>query len=143
MRPRPAAKVLEENLRAIPASAGFIAPPLVDRPALLRAEGYVNKLKAVDFSKMGGLAGQFYFEGAYDLKDDETLIIETPVPDKCTYHSLILTNDIYETTDWYNNHSTLNGSQAPADRDGVLRVVVSARDPGVPNWLDTAGYAGE
>ena len=29
---------------------------------------------------------------------------------------------------------------APLDRDGVLRIVVSAKDPGVPNWLDTAGY---
>ncbi|HEX7854548.1 MAG TPA: hypothetical protein VF503_12725 [Sphingobium sp.] len=139
-RPRPSAKALENSLRGIPASADFIAPLLVDRPQKLRAEGYVNKLKAVDFSKMGGLTGQFYFEGAYALKDDEALIIETPVPDKCTYHSLILTNDIYETTDWYNNQSSLNGAQAPADKDGVLRVVVSPRDPGVPNWLDTAGY---
>jgi len=24
--------------------------------------------------------------------------------------------------------------------DGKLRIVVSARDPGVRNWLDTAGY---
>jgi hypothetical protein len=22
-----------------------------------------------------------------------------------------------------------------------LRIVISARDPGIPNWLDTAGYA--
>ena len=139
-RPRPAAATLEASLRSIPASAGFIAPLLVDRPAKLRAEGYVNKLKDVDFSQMGGLAGQFYYEGLYELKDDEALIVETKVPEHCTYRSLILTNEIYETTDWYNNHSSLNGAQAPADKDGVLRIVVSARDPGVPNWLDTAGY---
>jgi hypothetical protein len=140
VRPRVPAEKLEARLRGIPASAGFIAPLLVDRPQKLRDEGYVNKLKVVDFGKMGGLAGQFYFEGAYDLKDDEALIIETPVPQKCAYHSLILTNDIYETTDWYNNQSTLNGTQSQADRDGSLRVVVSAKDPGVPNWLDTSGY---
>jgi hypothetical protein len=139
-RPRPAAATLEASLRSIPASAGFIAPLLVDRPAKLRAEGYVNKLKDVDFSQMGGLAGQFYYEGLYELKDDEALIVETKVPEHCTYRSLILTNEIYETTDWYNNHSSLNGAQAPADKDGVLRIVVSARDPGVPNWIDTAGY---
>jgi hypothetical protein len=139
-RPRPSAQVLEAKLRGIPAAASFIAPLLVDRPRKLREEGYVNKLKAVDFTKMGGLAGQFYFEGAYDLKDDEALIIETPVPKNCTYHSLILTNAIYETTDWYNNLSSLNGAQTTTDKDGVLRVVLSAKDPGVPNWLDTAGY---
>jgi hypothetical protein len=139
-RPRLAAATLEARLRSIPASADFIAPLLVDRPQKLRAEGYVNKLKDVDFSQMGGLSGQFYYEGVYDLKDDEALIVETKLPERCTYRSLILINEIYETTDWYNNHSSLNTAQAAADKDGVLRIVVSARDPGVPNWLDTAGY---
>jgi hypothetical protein len=140
-RPRRSAATLEANLRSIPGFATFIAPLLVDRPQKLRAEGYVNKLKSVDFSQMGGLKGQFYYEGAYELSDDEALIIETPVPETYTYRSLILTNDIYETTDWYNNHSTLNGAQAAVDDDGILRIVVSARDPGVPNWLDTSGFS--
>ncbi len=139
-RPRRDAAVLEANLRAIPGFASFIAPLLVDRPQKLRTEGYINKLKAVDFSQMGGLKGQFYYEGAYDLADDEALLIETTVPERYAYRSVILTNDIYETTDWYNNHSSLNGAQAPVDADGILRIIVSARDPGVPNWLDTAGF---
>jgi hypothetical protein len=140
-RARLSAKVLEDRLRSVPAFADLIAPQLIDRPQKLRNEGYVNKLKGVDMSQIGGLAGQFYYEGTYELRDDEALIVETPLPEKCAYRSLILTNDIYETTDWYNNHSTLNGAQAAADKDGVLRIVVSARDPGVMNWLDTAGYA--
>jgi len=45
-----------------------------------------------------------------------------------------------ETTDWYNNQSSLNDSQAVVDSDGVFRTVISARDPGVHNWLDTSGY---
>jgi hypothetical protein len=139
-RPRPTAATLEAGLRSIPTAADFIAPLLVDRPQKMRTEGYVNKLKDVDFSQMGGLTGQFYYEGVYELKDDEALIVETKLPEHCAYRSLILTNEIYETTDWYNNQSSLNGAQAAADKDGVLRIVVSARDPGVPNWLDTAGY---
>jgi hypothetical protein len=51
----------------------------------------------------------------------------------------MLTNEIFETTDWYNNHSTLNDAQARPDDDGVCRFVISATDPGVPNWLDTVG----
>ncbi|MBI3692800.1 MAG: hypothetical protein HY239_19615, partial [Mycolicibacterium aromaticivorans] len=40
----------------------------------------------------------------------------------------------------YANHqSSLNGFQAEPDDDGVVRYVVAARDPGVPNWLDTTG----
>src|SRR3546814_2033882 len=30
--------------------------------------------------------------------------------------------------------------QAVVDSDGVFRAVISARDPGVHNWLDTSGY---
>jgi hypothetical protein len=52
--------------------------------------------------------GQFYYEGAYELLPDDALIVEAKVPDKCSYWSVILTNDIYETTDWYNNQSSLN-----------------------------------
>jgi hypothetical protein len=40
--------------------------------------------------------------------------------------------------------SSISASPTPtpsvALRDGVLRIVVSAQDPGIPNWLDTAGY---
>lgn len=139
-RPRPSAADLEKSLRALPQAIGFVAPLFVGHVAALREEGYVNKLKVFDVSQMGGLAGQFYYEGAYDLRDDKALIVEATVPAKCLYRSIILTNDIYETTDWYNNHSSLNDSQAKPDKDNVLRIVVSARDPGVPNWLDTAGY---
>lgn len=139
-RPRPTAGALEAKLRAIPSAVDFIAPLFVDHVEQLRQEGYVNKLKIFDVSQMGGLPGQFYYEGAYELKDDEALIVEAKVPEHCTYRSLILTNYLYETTDWYNNLSSLNDAQAQPDKDGILRIVVSARDPGVRNWLDTSGY---
>ncbi len=139
-RPRPSAAELERKLRALPGSIGFIAPMFVGHVEQLRKDGYINKLKIFDVSQMGGLASQFYYEGAYELREDEALIVEAKVPDVCLYRSLILTNDIYETTDWYNNHSSLNDAQAPEDADGILRIVVSHKDPGVPNWLDTAGY---
>jgi hypothetical protein len=139
-RPRPTAAALEQRLRRLPAATSAIALLFVDHVEGLRRQGYVNHLKIFDTSQLGGLAGQFYYEGAYDLRDDEALIVETKAPAKCIYRSMILTNELYETTDWYNNQSSLNDSQAKPDADGVLRIVVSTRDPGVPNWLDTAGY---
>jgi hypothetical protein len=139
-RGRPSAAQLEANLRQIPRAAAFLGPMFVDHVEKLRRDGYTNKFKMLDVSQIGGLAGQFYYEGPYELADDEALIIEAKLPAVCPYRSLILTNEIYETTDWYNNHSSLNGSQDLPDADGVLRIVVSARDPGVPNWLDTAGH---
>jgi hypothetical protein len=139
-KPRPSAADLEQRLRQLPSATTFMAALFVDHVATLRQQGFVNKLKVFDVSQMGGLEGQFYYEGAYDLRDDEALIVEATVPKKCVYRSLILTNDIYETTDWYDNHSSLNDSQAKPDKDRVLRIVISAIDPGVPNWLDIAGY---
>src|SRR3546814_10117697 len=35
----------------------------------------------------------------------------------------------------------LNYAQARWEKDGLFRAVISAQDPGVPNWLDTAGNA--
>jgi hypothetical protein len=140
LKPRRSAADLEQRLRRLPNATAFMALLFADHVEQLRKEGYVNKLKVFDTSQIGGLATQFYYEGAYDLRDDEALIVEAKVPARCLYRSVILTNEIYETTDWYDNHSSLNDSQAAPDADGVLRVVVSAKDPGVPNWLDTAGY---
>jgi hypothetical protein len=36
--------------------------------------------------------------------------------------------------------SSINGSTAKISSDGKLRAVISLEDPGVPNWLDPAGY---
>ena len=33
----------------------------------------------------------------------------------------------------------MNGFTARTDADGLFRTVISAQDPGVPNWLDTTG----
>jgi hypothetical protein len=140
-RPRPAAELLEQNLRRLAIGTANTAGFLADHVEELRRGGYVNALKIFDVvTNLGGLFGQFYYEGAFELAEDEALIIESPYPATFSYASLILTNDIYETIDWYNNHSALNGAQWRVDADNVLRVVVSARDPGVHNWLDTAGH---
>lgn len=139
-KPRLSAQQMSDSLAELPTMIGNASTFFVDHVEALRNEGYINKLKVFDVSQMSGLVGQSYYEGAYDLKDDEALIVSVKVPDVCKYWSLILTNDLYETIDWYNNHSSLNGAQAKLDDDGYFRAVISAKDPGVHNWLDTAGF---
>jgi hypothetical protein len=146
-KPRIDAAELEGRLLRLAATIDNTAGVFVDHVERLRQDGYLNKLKVWEthaggkkLNQIGGLSGQFYYEGAYEIAPDEALLIEAKVPEKCAYWSIILTNDIYETTDWYNNHSSLNGTQAHVDKDGKMRVIVSARDPAVPNWLDTAGH---
>lgn len=140
-RNRPSVEQLETKLRRLPHATAFMATMFVDHVEKLRQQGYTNKLKILDVSQTGGLDGQFYYEGAYDLKDNEALILEAKHPKHCDYRSILLTNEIYQTIDWYNNQSSLNQSQAKTDSDGVLRIVISAQDPSIPNWLDTAGHS--
>lgn len=137
---RPAAD-LEQRLRLLPDTTSSLALLFVGHVEELRREGYINRLRELKLVGLAALAGQFYYEGAYDLADGEALIVEAKVPASCGYRSLILTNNIYETIDWYDNQSSLNDVQAKPDQDGVLRIIVSAKDPGVPNWLDTAGHS--
>ena len=137
---RPSADTLHHALDEIPGIVGVCALAFPTHVEELRAQGHLNALKIFDVSQMSGLTGQFYYEGAYELADDEALITEVKVPASYRYWSIILTNDLYETTDWYNNQASLNDKQGVVDNDGVFRTVISARDPGVHNWLDTSGY---
>lgn len=137
---RASAESLHHAFSEIPGIVGVCALAFPTHVEELRAQGHLNALKIFDVSQMSGLTGQFYYEGAYELADDEALITEVKVPDRYRYWSIILTNALYETTDWYNNQSSLNDKQGVVDSDGVFRTVISAGDPGVHNWLDTAGY---
>ena len=69
------------------------------------------------------------------------MILETEVPKQCHYWSFQLTDERWSSIDWMNRQTSLNGYMAKVDKDGKFRAVISAQDPGVPNWLDSAGYA--
>ena len=62
---------------------------------------------------------------------DEALLIEVEPPE-ALYWSVALGNYWWETIDYANHQSSLNGFQAVLDDDGVFRAVVSRRDPGSP-----------
>lgn len=87
----------------------------------------------------GGQNTNVYSGGVFDLAPDEALLIEATVPVKPAYSGFHLSNLWGESLDYANHQTSLNGFQAEPDDDGVVRYVVAARDPGVPNWLDTTG----
>jgi hypothetical protein len=137
---RPSVVALHHAFEEMPGIAAVCALAFPTHVQELRDQGFLNALKVFDVSQMSGLQGQSYYEGAYELADDEALITEVKIPESYKYWSIILTNELYETTDWYNNQSSLNDTQGIVDSDGIFRTVISTRDPGVHNWLDTAGY---
>ena len=106
----------------------------------LRDQGMINKMAVRDFSQAGGVSGQVYMDGLYDLQADEALILELEVPQNCFYWSFVIYDELWHTTGWMNRQASINGHAAHIDSDGMFRAVISAQDPGVPNWLDNAGY---
>ena len=97
-------------------------------------------LPPLDGTAMGAAAENRPVIGSWKLAPDEALIIEVTPPEGL-YWSYSLGNIWWETIDYGNRQSSLNGYQAVVDDDGKVRVVVAHQDPGVANWLDTAGHS--
>jgi hypothetical protein len=85
-----------------------------------------------------GFTGMYYGQSRYEIKADEAVLIEVRPP-ACRYWSFCLTNALMEAPEYEFRQVSLNDSQVLVDPDGVARIVISATDPGVPNWLDTGG----
>jgi hypothetical protein len=87
----------------------------------------------------GGLATQYSSVGHYDLTDEQALIITVPASD-APYQGFQLGSMWYVSLDFANHQTSLTADQARHDPDGMIRFVVSERDPGVANWLETTGH---
>lgn len=88
----------------------------------------------------GGLATQWSSAGHYELAEDEALIVTVPASD-APYQGFQLGTMWYLSMDFANHQTSLTADQAHHDPDGLLRFVVSERDPGVANWLECTGHA--
>ena len=87
----------------------------------------------------GGLATQYSSVGHYDLREDQALIVTVP-KSEAPYQGFQLGSMWYISLDFVNHQTSLTSHQARADADGKLRFVVSERNPGVANWLETTGH---
>ena len=98
----------------------------------------VNTL-TVPKSTPGGLASQFSSIGHYSLGDEEAMIVTVPVSE-CAYQAIQIGSRWYISTDYEHHQTSLTRAQSHADADGKLRYVVSERNPGIANWLETCGH---
>jgi hypothetical protein len=96
-------------------------------------------LPPLDGTAMGAAAENRPVIGSWELAPDEALLVEVEPP-QGLYWSYSLGNPWWETIDYGAHQSSLNGFQAAVDDDGMLRVVIAHEDPGIANWLDTAGH---
>lgn len=105
-----------------------------------RAQGLNVFREPANRTGMGGAEENVTTWGSWELAPDEALLIEV-TPPSALYWSVALGNFWWETLDYANRQTSINGHQATLDGDGVFRAVVAHADPGVANWLDTTGFS--
>lgn len=90
----------------------------------------------------GGLATQFSSVGHFDLDDDEVMVITVPAAgrDVASYQGFQLGSMWYISLDYVHHQTSLTADQARVDEDGMIRYVVSERDPGLANWVERTGH---
>ncbi len=86
-----------------------------------------------------GTPDNVYALGVFRLEPEQAIVIEGRSP-TCTYWGVQLWNRYMQSLDYRYHRVSINGAQAVLEPDGSFRVVIAHRDPGVPNWLDTAGH---
>lgn len=91
-------------------------------------------------STPGGLESQRSSIGHYAVGDDEALLVSVPECTDCSYQAIQIGSDWYASTDYETHQTSLTKAQSVTDPDGVMRYVVSERDPGIANWLETTGH---
>lgn len=89
---------------------------------------------------IGGDPNIFYFHSAWSLADDEVLVIEATEVPECQTWNFQLDNWWMESLDYRFHRIHVNKHTAKYEDDGGVRIVVSHTDPGVPNWVETAGH---
>lgn len=88
----------------------------------------------------GALSQQVYWPAVFELEDGEALIIETELPNVRPYWNIQIDDPYFNAVEYVYRFGSINSATAKISSDGKFRAVVSLQDPGVPNWLDPAGF---
>lgn len=103
---------------------------------------HVNQLPLFDPETSNAAGGDdtiFYYHSYWKLEDDEALLIEVKPPE-CDTWNFQLDNFWMESLDYRHYTISINKHTAEAEEDGTVKIVVSHKDPGMPNWIETAWH---
>jgi thiamine kinase-like enzyme len=87
----------------------------------------------------GGLVGQYSAFGSWQLDNDQAIILST-APSTAEYQGIELGNLWFVSLEYETRTSSLTLDQMECSDDGRCYAVISHRDPGIQNWLDTEGH---
>jgi len=141
---RPAPLTPEALDLGFKASAGLV----VSCAALFSgwAQGFqkhTNELPKFDDAVSMGAGGDpniCYYHSYWALAPEEALVIEV-TPPRCESWNFQLDNHWMESLDYRFHRIHVNKHTAVYGDAGSVRIVVAHRDPGDPNWIDTAGHS--
>lgn len=138
--PQPlSADQINQRLKALMAYPKFYAGFALQHINHLKEKGFINKLEHDDWAGRGGIKNQHYYQGLFKLEPGHVLLLETELPESVRYWNVQLSDRLWNSIDWMNHQSSINGAQAIIDNDGRFRAVIAVDDPGVANWLDPGG----
>jgi hypothetical protein len=142
--PRPALTV-DEAITALRVAGGTFGAmvPMFQGELVGKGGARINSF-ATDIgdptSTSGGVPGGNAVTARWHLEPDEALLVQVTPPDPCPYWDVQVGNGWYESFDYRWFFSGLTCAQAEYEDDGSFMLVVSERDPGVANWLETAHH---
>lgn len=87
------------------------------------------------------MAGAWFVPIAWELGEDQALVIDYRIPDGSPYVGICLTDRWSAMIDIETRQTSLNLGQSQI-ADGHVRILLSTKDFGVANWLDARGYRG-
>jgi len=135
---RLSSKEIEERIRqmaAMPARATKLFYAMQNQ---IREKAGINTFQPAPIG--GALSQQVYLPAIFEFNEDEVLILETELPEIRPYWNFQLNDPYFNAVEYVYRLSSTNGHFARLSSDGKFRAVISLTDPGVPNWLDPAGF---
>lgn len=125
--------------RRLRAARTWLHEQLSFLPTKVEPPNEIHEPFPVPTATYGWAAGDAaYAMGAYELAPGRALVVEGTSPE-CAFWNLCLWNPFLHTYDFTSERVTINGSEVTYEADGSWRIVISAEDPGHPNWVSTAG----
>jgi hypothetical protein len=107
---------------------------------------YLNPNFLLSVNTGGGNAlpnGHSFTTGHFELQPDEALVIEFEAPNDPVppFWGFQVVDYWYRPIDyWSRMESSVSNETATPEADGSYKVIMSAQDPGMCNWLDLKGY---
>ncbi len=132
---------LDARLAGAVAFARYVATTFTDWTESYQQ--HPNQLPPADQAKClaaGGDPNIYFYRSYWELGPDEALVVRIPRIPACDTWNLQVDNYWQESMDRRFHRSHLNKHTAVPDADGGVTAVIAHRDPGLPNWLDTAGH---